>query len=95
MWVVRDRLRLKAVTLALPGVLSRCGTSVKLAVLLKDTQLTTYGVETALHDFGLSTITLSKNGIFTLVKQKSYKVMPKSYLRRFRLKSDFQCSTIA
>ena len=41
------------------------------------------------------TVTLSKNGIFTLVRQMSYKVMPKSYLRRFRLKSDFQCSTIA
>jgi hypothetical protein len=39
MWVIRDRRRLEAVTLALPEVLSRCGTSVELAVLLKDTQL--------------------------------------------------------
>ena len=40
MYIVRDRLRLKAVTLALPEVLSRCGTSIELAVFLKDTQLT-------------------------------------------------------
>ena len=40
MWVVRDRLCLKAVILAFPEVLSRCGPSVELAVLLKDTQLT-------------------------------------------------------
>jgi len=40
MWAVRNGLRLKAVALALPEVLSRCGTSVELAGLLKDTQLT-------------------------------------------------------
>jgi len=39
MWIDRDRPRLEAVTLALPEVLSMCGTSVELAVLLKDTQL--------------------------------------------------------
>jgi hypothetical protein len=39
MWVDYNRLHLEAVTLALPEVLSRCGTSVELAVLLKDTQL--------------------------------------------------------
>ena len=40
MWVVRDRLSLKAVAFAMPEVLSRCGASVELAVLLKDTQFT-------------------------------------------------------
>ena len=39
MWIDRNRIRLEAVTLVLPEVLSRCGTSVELAVLLKDTQL--------------------------------------------------------
>jgi hypothetical protein len=39
-WVDRDRLRLEAVALSLPEVLSRCGTSAELVVFLKNTQLT-------------------------------------------------------